>query len=351
MGTPLSPPPRAATPTAFARVIAEACRRVGRDPAPLLAAAQITPSDLAMADGRVTARQFELLSGAAMQALDDEALGALRRRLPWGSYGMLARASITSPDLALALKRWCRHHALLTDDILLRLEEVDGRAAIRIDEHPVHAALPAGAREFSLVHVLRNIHGLACWMVDSRIALREARFPFDAPPHADAFAHMFPGRLVFAADAAELRFDSHYLRLPLRRDEAALRQMLQRALPLTVLQYRRDRLLVQQVRRVLRAHPALTHNAEEVAALLHLSSRSLHRQLREEGASLQGLKDEARSEQARELLLRTSRPVKQVAAAVGFRNEKSFIRAFRSWTGASPSEFREAATSTVAGPP
>jgi AraC-like DNA-binding protein len=340
MREPTPGTPHAATPAAFARVIVDACRRLGQDPGPLLSSAQITPSELTIADGRLTARQFELLSGAAMQALDDEALGAFRRRLPWGSYGMLARASITSPDLSLALRRWCRHHALLTDDILLRLEASEDQAAIRVDEHPAHAALPPAAREFSLVHVLRNIHGLACWMVDSRIALREARFPFAAPAHADAFGYMFPGRLVFEARTAELRFDAHYLRLPLRRDEAALRQMLQRALPLTVLQYRRDRLLVQQVRRVLRAHPAATHHADEVAAMLHMSSRSLHRQLREEGASLQGLKDEARSERARELLLRTSRPVKQVAAAVGFRNEKSFIRAFRGWTGASPSDFR-----------
>ena len=41
----------------------------------------------------------------------------------------------------------------------------------------------------------------------------------------------------------EIRFDARYLALPLVRDEAALRQMLQRALPLTVRQYRRDRLL------------------------------------------------------------------------------------------------------------
>ena len=100
------------------------------------------------------------------------------------------------------------------------------------------------------------------------------------------------------------------------------------------------RLLVQQVRQALAAHPEAAHNADGVAALLNLSARTLHRQLREEGASLQALKDEVRSARARELLHRTGRPVKQVAAAVGFRNEKSFIRAFRGWTGASPAEFR-----------
>ena len=51
-----------------------------------------------------------------------------------------------------------------------------------------------------------------------------------------------------------------------------------------------------------------------------------------------------RRARATELLLRTTRPIKQVAAAAGFLNEKSFIRAFRGWTGQSPAEFRQQAT-------
>jgi AraC-like DNA-binding protein len=74
-----------------------------------------------------------------------------------------------------------------------------------------------------------------------------------------------------------------------------------------------------------------------------MSPRSLHRQLQEEGASLQKLKDEVRFEKAKDLLLRTSKPIKQVAEASGFRNEKSFIRAFREWSDESPGEFRLAA--------
>ena len=43
-----------------------------------------------------------------------------------GSYGMLCRASLTSPALGAALKRWCRHHRLLTDDLVHRLTETGG---------------------------------------------------------------------------------------------------------------------------------------------------------------------------------------------------------------------------------
>lgn len=114
------------------------------------------------------------------------------------------------------------------------------------------------------------------------------------------------------------------------------------ALPLTVLQYRRDRLLVQRVRQALLSQPEQSRNADDLAALLKLSPRTLHRQLKEEDASLQALKDEVRQSHALALLLRTSRPIKQVAQGAGFQNEKSFIRAFRGWTGTSPAEFRRA---------
>ncbi|WP_372827295.1 AraC family transcriptional regulator [Polaromonas sp.] len=338
-------PSTAATPMAFARVITGAYELYGQSPAAALKLAQITPARLQQASARITARQMEVLSGAAMQELDDEALGAFSRKLPWGSYGMLARASLSAPTLGVALKRWCRHHGLLTDDIALKLvttsQDDHKTATIVIEERGDLGRDGQEAREFCLVHVLRNIHGLACWYIDSRIPLQGAQFQFAAPPHADAYALMFPGLLRFGATQTGIRIDARYLALPLRRDEKALQHMLRRALPLTVLQYRRDRLLVQQVRQALTAWPDQAHNADGLAALLNISARTLHRQLKEEGASLQALKDEVRFERARDLLNRSDKPVKQVAAAVGFKNEKSFTRAFKQWMGVSPGEFRK----------
>jgi AraC-like DNA-binding protein len=85
-----------------------------------------------------------------------------------------------------------------------------------------------------------------------------------------------------------------------------------------------------------------SHNAETLAAALNMSARSLHRQLQEEGALLQQLKGKVRFVKAKELLLRTSKPIKQVAEVSGFRNEKSFIRGFREWAGIAPANFRRA---------
>ena len=316
-----------------------AYERRGMDPAKALQLAQITPAQLRHPGGTMRSQQMEELCAAAMQELDDEGLGAFGRRLPWGSYGMLARASLGAPTLGVALQRWCRHHALLTDELRLTLNAGGDSAHLTVEER---VPLPAALRELYLVFVLRNILGLGSWFIDSRIPLVQASFAFAAPPHAADYAGLFPGAaLRFAAPQTLLRFDARYLALPLRRDERALQQMLRHhALRIPVQPYRRDRLLVQQVRQLLATHPHATHNAAGVAALLNVSERTLHRQLAQEGAALQQLKDVVRSERAQALLLRTTQPLKQVAAAVGFENEKSFSRAFRAWTGLAPAQYR-----------
>ena len=333
---------RSVTPISFVHAILEAYNRRAIDPAKVLAQAQIATSTLSNPAARITAAQMERISGAAMQELDDEALGWFSRRLPWGSYGMLARASITSPNLERALKRWCRHHGLIADDLSLQLSQAGSVATLKITENRDLG----GLREFCLVSMLRNVYGVACWLIDARLPLLGADFPFPVPAHADVYDVLFQGAITFDAACACIRFDASYLEVPLRRNELALQQMLQHALPLTVLPYRRDRLLAQRLRQALGHHSSHIHTATSLAALLNVSVRTLHRQLSEEGTSLQALKDEARQARACELLLSSTRVIKQVAESAGFRNEKSFIRAFRAWTGLTPSEYRKQSSSS-----
>jgi AraC-like DNA-binding protein len=342
-----APPPArahhaAATPVAFVHAILAGYRRHGAAPDAALRHARIGPALLADPDGRITAAQLEALSGFAMQQLDDEALGWFGRRLPWGSYGMLCRASTGAPTLGRALRRWCRHHRLLTDEVLLSLEADGGRATLAVREA---RPLAPAVREFALVSLLRFALGYACWAIDSRIALASAGFPYPAPAHAGAYAVLFEaaGGVAFDAEHASFAFDARYLAMPLRRDEAALDAMLRRALPLTVRPYRRDRLAATRARELLRARPGAAQDAEGLAALLHVSRRTLYRQLRASGTTPRALQDEVRRERAEALLRRTARPIKQVAAAVGFGDAKSFSRAFKAWTGIPPAAWRRQA--------
>lgn len=332
----------AATPMAFVQAITHAYTLRGLAPEAALQKAQIAPDSVVDSSARITAWQMEALCDAAMRELDDEALGWFERRLPWGSYGMLARASLGASTLGLALARWCRHHGLLARGVTLALQQEGGQARLALTEHRPPGG-DGALREFCLVSLLRNVHGLACWLIDARLPLQRAQFPYPAPAHAEVYPLLFPGAIGFDARQAAIDFDARYLQLPLARDEAALQSMLQHALPLTVGPYRRERQLAARVRQLLASDAATLHGASHLAARLHLSTRTLHRQLKEEGTSLQRLKDAARQTRAMELLRRSERPIKQVAQAVGFASEKSFIRAFHGWTGQSPAAWRRTA--------
>lgn len=327
----------AITPVAFVRAIVAAYRRYGKDPGDALRRARIAPEFLSDPRNRVTGSQMQTLFGIAIQELDDEALGWFSRRLPWGSYGMLCRATLGSPTLEVALKRWCRYHGLLTDDIALKFTVTRSAAAIVIQINRDLGEM----EEFCFATLFRYILGYACWAVNSRIPLLETCFPFDALEHVEVYRMLFPGPLHFRSESAKISFDPQYAALSIRRDDRALNKMLQHAVPLTIFPYRRDRLLVQRVRELLRMHPNSPHTGESLAMELHVSPRTLHRQLQEEGTSLQALKNEIRRDRAVELLNRTSRPIKQIAPAVGFHNEKSFSRAFKQWTGVTPESVRE----------
>ncbi|ACM40266.1 MULTISPECIES: AraC family transcriptional regulator [Rhizobium/Agrobacterium group] len=327
---------QARTPSGFALAIVLAYQKRGMTEQPALLAAGIDPATL-HADGRITADQLERLSDHAMRELDDEALGWFSHRLPWGSYGMLCRASLPSATLGIAITRWCRHHNLITQDVTLSLETRRNLAEVRIEEKSELGAF----REFCLVSLLRNLQGVASWLGDTRIPLVDVAFPFDAPAHAESYRYLFNGPASFGADQASLRFDAAYLGLPVLRDDAALRQMLRRPLPLMVRQYRRDRLLSREILRLLNDMPAA--GIDDLAEKLNLSTRSLHRHIKQEGTSFQALKDLSRQRLAERLLASTQWPIKRIARECGFDAEASFVRAFKSWTGQTPRAFAVAA--------
>ena len=79
---------------------------------------------------------------------------------------------------------------------------------------------------------------------------------------------------------------------------------------------------------------------DEMAQLLRVSSRTLQRQLSEEGLSYSGLVERCRYRTACESLKHTRDPVRDIAALLGYRDVSSFSRAFLRWTGQTPSAYR-----------
>jgi AraC-like DNA-binding protein len=95
-----------------------------------------------------------------------------------------------------------------------------------------------------------------------------------------------------------------------------------------------------RIRAILLRDIANPPTFEATAKLLGVSDRSLRRQLRQQGFSFRGLRDELRTQIALKYLRSTSLANEDIALALGFSDAANFRRAFHRWTDKAPSEIR-----------
>jgi AraC-like DNA-binding protein len=86
-----------------------------------------------------------------------------------------------------------------------------------------------------------------------------------------------------------------------------------------------------------------------IAERLGMSERSLRRRLASEKASFPNIRMEALSARAKQLLTEPEIPIKEIASSLGFSEATAFHRAFRTWTGMTPTAFRAAALASGMG--
>lgn len=77
-----------------------------------------------------------------------------------------------------------------------------------------------------------------------------------------------------------------------------------------------------------------------VASAAGISVRTLQRRLANCGTDFSAIVDKARFDSAIDLMSDPKRDIAEIAFALGYNEASSFTRAFRRWTGSSPTEFR-----------
>jgi AraC-like DNA-binding protein len=80
---------------------------------------------------------------------------------------------------------------------------------------------------------------------------------------------------------------------------------------------------------------------EDIADGLHVSPRTLQRRLQDEGSSFQRVLEEARHQLARRYLNNSVLELNEAAYLLGYNDANSFVRAFRTWEGVPPAQWRE----------
>lgn len=183
------------------------------------------------------------------------------------------------------------------------------------------------------------------WLIDepintSRVQLNET----SAYAQARATESAFNCEPIFECNQAAIAFERTILDRPVVRTYNDLRLIL--ALPtLALIPWSHVASIGSRVTQLISKAISRHEHAptlDEVALQLGRSSSSLRRQLHQEGTSFQTIKDTWRKELAEHLLLNPTNTLEFIANRLGFECSSVFSRAFKSWTGLSPSQFRQA---------
>lgn len=332
---------RATVAAGFVRgmVSALASRRIAA--AAVLREAGVDPACLFDPGLRIPIEGYARLYNTVAARLGDEGFGLFSTRLAPGTFEFLCRGVISSATLGEALERAARFLAIVLPELAVSVRREGDQAFIEIQERRrLQRRLDDPRRVFAFEWLLRLVHGLACWLAARTIPLDEVAFPYRAPPHAAEYARVYTEHPSFASADLSARIDARLLALPVGRSEDDLSAFLDGAPGRISMLYRPDREIARAVRQLIAAAPMEPPDYASVARRLHLSPRSLHRRLAQEGTSYRAIRAAVRRERAMQMIEKTTESIADIATAVGYSEPSAFFRAFVAWTGMAPTVYR-----------
>jgi AraC-like DNA-binding protein len=325
--------------TVMVRVIVDAVERAGVGREELLRSLKIDPARLAAADGRFELEEFAALQVHAMDRTRDEALGLhIMEHTPDSAFDLVGHLVSHAPTLREAFGLCAQFQRLLIEDSHITLRETGTSAALQYHFTRSLERADRMLAELVVAGFLRLVRVFGGAGVTPHVAA----FEHPRPGHHREYARFFGDAARFSQPITALTFDRAVLdRAQLHQHPelyALLRTQAERAL---------ERVAnglgpADQVKRYLLARPpARIPDISTAARDLGLSARSLRRRLAEERTSYRELVRTVLEASAGHMLRDPGRSIQETAFALGFSNVGAFHRAFKRWTGMTPSQYRE----------
>ncbi|AKQ63923.1 Transcriptional regulator, AraC family [Myxococcus hansupus] len=313
---------------------------LGMDIEPLLKEAGVPRAALEDADARLPHEVALDVWHRAVRLSGDASLGihAAESVRP-GAFDVLDYTLRSSATLGEAWGRLTRYYRLLHDAAQVRLTVSGGLAHLTHALPPSLPPLPRQVAEFILTALMvasRQATGVD--LIPSRVSFHHA-----APDDVSEHVRVFRCEPRFEQPHNGVSVAQAVLETPLLKADSGLSTVLERHTRELLARLPEVQGLVERVR----AHAAegLASGGatnERIAKRLHMSVRTLHRRMRDEGTSLQEVVDTLRRELALRYLEDRRLAIPEVAYLLGFSEASAFHRAFRRWTGTTPAEHRRA---------
>jgi AraC-like DNA-binding protein len=234
------------------------------------------------------------------------------------------------------LGRVVRYWRLLGEASSARLEESPAGLTIvlaRPEADPVSSAVTVDFVTSLLVDMCRMNAGSALRPV--AISLRRAR-----PKHGETYRRHFGCPVHFSADEDSITLALRDVDRPLPSSNRQLAATLDRILTEQLAHLDKSDVVARCQARLLEQLCSGEVSEDVMAEQLHMSRRTLQRKLAEADLTYQKLVDDTRRDLAMRHLEDPRHSVTDVTFLLGFSQQSAFTRAFKRWTGMSPSDYR-----------
>ena len=322
----------------FVRALVEAVDRGGASRSELLANVA-SPERLDRVEGRFELSEFASLLERAVTLTGDPALGLhMAEQTSESAFDSLAYLVSHAPTLRDAIAIVAQFGPLVIEGGRATLHDSPGLTSI---ECAFPRATPIADRvlaDLSLAAFLRMARHLA----GAKVTPRVVSFEHERPLYHWEYARLFGDTVRFGQEVTAISFH------PDVADQSHLHQSPELY---SVVRFEAERKLgrlahgagpTDRLREYLLARPASRIPEVATAARdLGMSERSLRRHLAAENTSYTKVVQSTLEASACHMLRDSRRTIQETAGALGFVDARSFHRAFKAWTGMTPTQYRK----------
>ncbi|MEO1521302.1 MAG: AraC family transcriptional regulator [Cyanobacteria bacterium J06633_2] len=311
----------------------------GLDIEQISAATGLKRTDLINPESRLPEEHAQTIWKLLEEAYPGQALGLhAASAAPLSSMGQLAIAVQYADNVRSAIEALVQYQSILSDRLSMELVESDSEATLKV-HHPIDETDGGYGAEAGLA----MLHRLGHETTKGESPLLRVCFKHEPFGDIDVYEAFFDAPVYFqqAHNALVVRRDE--LERPIPKRDIHLFRYIQENLNLLQDHWRlsNNSSLMSELRDVIAQNSEFSeYSAEALAQQMNMSLRSLQRLAQDHGLKIQKLLDSAREAKARQLLADPSLTVESISSRLGYSDERSFRRAFKRWTGQTPSEFR-----------
>lgn len=330
-------------PASYALYLLSLMLERGHAATDVLAGTDLTEAELNTPNRRIEGQQYGRMLANALRITGDPALAyelGLRSQLTqhgFVGFGLMSSATL---EEAVALgQRYLHARAPLFDS---HIEYQDDWVIVELTEAVSLGVLKSFTCDIVLVELCCLFNRLLSGQPSPGQWRSEICVPYPEPAHYAAWRDRLP-KFHFSQPSMQIRFPRQLLAHRIATANPATAQLAiaqcEQELADLAAANAKDPWVAEILKRLIPRNGRY-ERLSELAEQLHLSERTLKRRLQEAGTSYQRLLDQARQQQAEAMLSRDDASIARIAEALGYQDPANFTRAFRQWTGVSPTAYR-----------